>query len=89
MEKVSGAMGTGKAVNAGSRAVIFTHWGQNEEPRGADCRSSLPKLCLRKSKRKASSRKIYSASPINTKMLLITLHFASTLPRMMKAARKY
>lgn len=57
MEKVSGVRGSGKAALAGSRAVIFSHWGQSEEPRGTDCKTALPSLYLRKSKIKASYRK--------------------------------
>ena len=49
-----GVRGTGKAAAAGSRAVIFSHWGQSEEPRGTDCTTALPSLCRRKSKIKAS-----------------------------------
>lgn len=74
MENVSGVRRTDKAANAGSRAVIFSHWGQSEEPRGTDCTAGLPSMCLQKSKIKASyHKKKYSMSQMNTKMLLITL----------------
>lgn len=57
MEKVSGVKGTGEAAVAGSRAVVFSLWGQSEEPRGTDCTTALPSLRLTKSRIKASYHK--------------------------------
>ena len=54
VEKVCGVKGTGKAAVAGSRAVIFSHWGQSEEPRGTDCTTALPSSCPTKSEIRAS-----------------------------------
>lgn len=73
MKNVSGIRGKDKAAVAGSRAVIFSHWGQTEEPRGTDYTTGLPSVSQQKSKIKASYREKYRMSPMNTKMRLITL----------------
>lgn len=57
MEKVCGVEGTDKEAVPGSRAVILSHWGQSEEPRGTDYATVLPSLNLRKSKIRASYHK--------------------------------